>query len=312
MQAKKIFVSTSTFGKYNPEPIQALKRAGLEVEINPLGRKLTETELREILNKEQIIGLIAGTEPLTEVILKDSKGLKVISRCGVGLDNVDLVAASRLGIKVYNTPDAPADAVAELTLGLILDCLRHISSADHMIRLGQWNKPMGELLGTKTVGIIGYGRIGRAVSRLVKAFSAKVLAHDIALVEEEEGVDFVSFEELLSRADVVTLHLHYDPSKGKLITKDTIAKMKDGDYLINTSRGELVDEHALYEALKSGKLAGAGLDVFQREPYNGPLIGLENVVLTPHIGSYAREARIKMEREAVENLLKGLKEAGVI
>jgi D-3-phosphoglycerate dehydrogenase len=308
MQAKLVYISTSTFAKYSQESILALRMAGYNVELNHLGRHLTETEIGQILHEKPIIGLIAGTEPLTEKVLKNSASLKVISRCGTGLDNVDLNAAEKFGMKVYNTPDAPTDAVAELTLGLILDCIRNISNADRSIRNGKWNKPMGELLGAKTVGIVGYGRIGKAVARLVRAFGSKVLAYDIEPKEIKKGVHFVSLEKLLSEADVVTLHLPYNPAKGKLITKDNIAMMKNGAYLINTSRGELVDENALYAVLKSGKLAGAGLDVFEREPYNGPLTELDNLVLTPHIGSYARQARIKMEGKAVENLLKGLKE----
>ncbi len=301
-----IAISLSSF--YNLKCLSLLESFGFEARLNTYKRGLKGEEIVHFCSGA--VGLIAGTEKLNKEILGKVPTLRVISRCGIGLDNIDLVAAERLGIKVYNTPDAPTNAVAELTLGLILDCLRNISSSDRSIRSGKWNTPMGELRGEKTVGIVGFGRIGRAVSRLAMAFGTRVLAFDIAR-KEEGGVNFVSFEELLSRADVVTLHLSYDPERGQIITAGAIDKMRDESYLINTSRGKLVDENALYEALKSGKLAGAALDVFESEPYNGDLIALENVILTPHMGSNARETRIEMEKQAVENLLKGLKEVGV-
>lgn len=303
-----VAISLSTF--YNLKCLSLLESFGLEARLNTYKRGLKGEETIHFCRGA--VGLIAGTEELSKEILGKVPTLRVISRCGIGLDNIDLVAAERFGIKVYNTPDAPTDAVAELSLGLILDCLRHISEADRSIRRGQWSKTMGELLGSKKVGIVGYGRVGRAVSRLVRAFGAEVLAFDIVPKKGEEGVSFVTFKKLLSRADIVTLHLPFDAKRGKVITKETLDEMKEGAYLVNTSRGSLIDEGALYKALKSGRLAGAALDVFEREPYSGQLNNIENVILTPHIGSLARETRFKMEQEAVENLLKGLREEGVM
>lgn len=302
---EKIAISTSSFGKYDRTPIEECQNAGYAVISNPYGRKVTSDEL--VGFAYDAVGLIAGTERLFEDVLKQLSKLKVISRCGTGLDNIDLDVAARCGIKVFNTPDAPTQAVAELTVGLILACLRHIPETDLLIRKGPWRKIIGTLLQSKKVGIIGYGRIGRAVSRIVQAFGAQVIAYDIADIPETEGMRMVSFNEVLTEADIITLHIPMTPSKEPLITAENIGKMKKGAYLINTSRGQLVDESALYNALKSGRLSGAALDTFYEEPYKGPLCELNNIVLTAHIGSYEKETRILMEKQAVKNLLKGLR-----
>jgi len=299
----KAVVSTSSYGKYDGTPLEMLKRAGVEFLLNPHGRKLSGAELVELAAEAD--GLIAGTESLSQDVIAQLKKLKVISRCGVGLDNVDLQAAARAGIKVLNTPDGPTDPVVELTMGLILSALRFISLSDASIRKGVWQKPMGGLLRTRTVGIIGFGRIGRRLAAVLLAFGAKVVAHDIAAVPAVEGVEFMSLADLLARADIVTLHVP-SSKKGHLIDKQAILKMRSGAFLVNAARGGLVDEVALYDALQSGKLAGAAVDTFENEPYRGKLTELDNVVLTPHIGSYAREARINMEIQAAKNLLKGL------
>ncbi|MCX5749187.1 MAG: phosphoglycerate dehydrogenase [Candidatus Saganbacteria bacterium] len=300
----KVFISTTTFAEYEDQPLKMLKDHGMEFQVNPLRKKLSGEELISLAKDAQ--GLIAGTEVLTAEVLKELKSLKVISRCGAGLDNVDLKAAKGLNIMVFNTPDAPTDAVAELTLGLMLDCLRKISGADRQIRHGKWNKPMGNLLKGKNVGIIGYGRIGKAVGRLAEAFGANVSAYDVA--KDPDGKKYLSFDQLIAGSDIISLHVPGSKT-GHLIHAKAVSNMKNGAFLINASRGGLVDEEALYEALKSGKLAGAGIDTFEKEPYQGKLIELDNAVLTSHIGSYAKESRINMEQQAVENLIRGLEEA---
>ncbi len=166
---------------------------------------------------------------------------------------------------------------------------------------------MGQLLRNKVVGIIGFGRIGKTVAGIAKAFGAKLLVYDIVNHNNFAGVSFVPQEEIFAQADIISLHLSSDNVNEPVINAKTVASMKNGSYLINTSRGNMVDEDILYEALSSGKLSGAGLDVFCSEPYSGKLMGLDNIVVTTHIGSYARESRISMEIQAVENLLKGLK-----
>jgi D-3-phosphoglycerate dehydrogenase / 2-oxoglutarate reductase len=304
-----ILISTSSFGRQDRQPLDVLEASGVRYQLNPYGRKLKPEETMALL--EGVDGLIAGTELLDRHILEQAHRLKVISRVGTGLDNVDLAAAQELDIQVYNTPDAHVDAVAELTLAGMLDVLRQVSYADRQVRQGQWNKPMGLLLRGKTIGIIGLGRIGKAVVRLLQPFGVTVLAyepypdHDFA---QQYGVAFYGLEDVLGQADVVSLHLSYSAANRNLLDAPRLAQMKPGAFLVNCARGGLVDEDALYEALGDGRLSGAFVDTFAQEPYQGPLAELENIVLTTHIGSYAAEVRLRMEMEAVENLVKGLKE----
>lgn len=298
----RILITISSFGKEDSSPLNSLRDAGYEVMTNPYGRRLSEDEVLNLVLEVKPVAMIAGLEPLTAQVLERAENLKVISRCGIGLDNVDLNAARSRGITVLNTPDAPTRAVAELTIGLILAGLRYIVEADTAIRSGQWKRPMGRLLGEQTLGIIGCGRIGSAVAELVKPFGAKLLGYD-PYINGHRTTRLVSLDKLLADSDVVSLHLPYGESTHHLVDRQWLSKMKKGALLINTSRGGIVDEDALYEAIVSGHLGGACVDTFETEPYTGPLANLPQVVLTPHIGSYAREARINMERQAVNNLL---------
>jgi len=305
---KNILISTSSFAKFDTRPLELLKKSGLEFILNPYGRKLSPVELVKLAAQAE--GLIAGTESLDVAVLKKLTHLKVISRCGAGIDNVDLKSAEELGIKVYNTPDAPTVAVAELTIALMLALLRRIPIMDQEIRDGVWKKRMGNLLSGKQVGIIGFGRIGRKVAEMLSALGADPAYYDPAVAGKKLGdFKYLEFRDLLKKTDIISLHLSYSKENHKLFDQEEFSLMKQGAFLINCSRGGIVDENALYSALKEGKLAGAAIDVFEQEPYNGPLKELDNVILTPHIGSYAKEARVKMEIEAVENLLTGLKEA---
>lgn len=260
---------------------------------------------------QDVDGLIAGTEILARKVLSNATRLKVISRCGTGLDNVDLEAAAELGIHVCNTPDAHVDAVAELTLAGILNVLRRITYADRAIRHGEWEKPMGGLLRGKTVGIIGLGRIGKALVKLLHPFEVMILANDPCqdkAFAQQYSVRYFPLNNLLAKADIITIHLSYSSDIHHLLDRSRLALMKPGAILVNCARGGLVDEQPLYEFLKENKLAGAYLDTFEQEPYRGPLTELQNVVFTPHIGSYAAECRLRMETEAVENLLQFFRE----
>ncbi len=299
--------STSSFGKESAEPIDRLKRAGYEVRGNPHGRALTTDEAKGHL--DGVVGVVAGTEKLTGDLLRSLPLLKAISRVGVGIDNVDLGAAKELGIAVHNTPDAHVDAVAELTLGGLLAALRAIPASDASIRGGGFEKPMGRLLRGKQVGLVGFGRVARALAALLAPFGTSVVAHDVHRDDAAAaalGVRYVGLDELLAQSDVVSLHLPYAKSAHHLIGAAQLAAMKPDAVVVNTSRGGLVDEAALAAHLESHKKAAAYLDTFEKEPYSGPLGALKNAVLTSHIGSYAREARVRMETEAVENLLRAL------
>ncbi len=297
----KIAITTSSFAKDSPAPLELLKTQGIEYILNPYGRALTEDETIEVL--AGCAGVAAGTEPYTGRVFAALPELKVVSRCGVGMDNVDLAAAKAGGVSVKNTPDGPTRAVAELTLGLALSLLREVPAMDRDIRAGVWKKRMGCLLQDKKVGVIGLGRIGRATAALFTALGAQIAYSDPVT----DSADFTRMElnALLAWADIITVHA--PPAKGEfLLSAERLALMREGSWLINAARGGIADEEALAELLAQGKLAGAALDVFAREPYTGPLTKLDNVILTPHIGSYAKEARIKMETDTILNLLEGL------
>ncbi len=307
----KFVISTSSFDVNDNIHVQQLIQKGLQVVTNPHGRKLTEDEIIELL-VDDVIGLVAGIEPLTERVLASTKKLKVISRCGTGMDNVDLAAAKLHGIAVFNTPEAPAQAVAELTLGLMLATLRRISKIDRSLRKGEWLRTPGHLLAAQTVGIVGLGHIGRRVARLCQAFDANVIAYDPYVNQSLVDVKLMPLEQLLAEANLVSLHLPYSTDTHHLLDAKALASMKSGSIVINAARGGLVDEVALGEALNSGHLSAAALDVFEQEPYQGPLLNNDNIIITAHIGSLAKEARQNMEAEAAENLLKGLIDVGLI
>lgn len=302
-------ITTSSFGRADKLPLDTLSERGIKPVLNPYGRTLTADEVTQLLHEIDPEGMIAGTEPLGRDELRGQSRLKVISRVGVGLNNIDLNAARELGIEVYNTPDGPTRPVAELTIALMLDVLRGVSRADAVLRSGGWEKRMGRLLHDKTVGVIGFGRIGTMVSSLVQAFGGIVIAYDVCPDYERAAasdVVMVDLDELLSQADIITLHVAGGNGEGFLIADREISIMKPGAILINTARGNLVDEKALVNALMCNKLGGAALDTFSTEPYAGSLTELPNVVLSPHVGSYAAEARVAMELQAVENVIAGL------
>lgn len=307
----KFIISTSSFDTVNNPVVQRLVQAGLQPVTNPHGRKLTEDEAAELLT-DDVVGMIAGVEPLTARVLQSAKNLKVISRCGTGMDNVDLTAARNHGIIVYNTPEAPAQAVAELTLGLMLASLRRICETDQQIRKGEWPRAQGGLLAAQTVGLIGLGHIGKRVAKLCRAFEADVIAYDPHIDQAPADVALKPLTELLETADIISLHTPYNPDLHHLINAQAIARMKPGALLINAARGGLVDEQALKAALDNGRLGAAALDAFEQEPYQGPLLQSSNLILSSHVGSLARESRQRMELEAAENLLHGLIKTGII
>ncbi len=297
----KVAITTSSFAKFSSEPLDLLRNRGIDFVFNETGRAITEDEAIALL--QGCDGVAAGTEPLTRRVMDALPNLRVISRCGTGMDSVDQAAAKEKGIIVRNTPDAPTQAVAELTLGFALDLLRLAPRMDREIRDGVWKKRMGNLVQGKKVGIVGFGRIGRSVARLFEVFGAEVAYCDP--MSRDETRKSMSLEELLAFADIVTLHCP-KVAGGPLLNASKLKLMKKGSWLINAARGGLVDEDALYDLLASGHLAGAALDTFNKEPYDGPLSRLENVILTPHIGSYAMESRIKMEVDTIKNLIEAL------
>jgi len=306
----KVLITTSSFSLGNFAQAKSLHDAGISLEMNPHGRRLSEDEIAELVATD-VIAILAGLEPLTDRVLSNAKSLRVIARCGTGLDSVDLQAASRLGIDVFNTPDAPTQAVAELTIAHMLNSLRHISTTDSNMRSGKWTPTMGSLLATKTVGLIGVGRIGSAVAKLAQAFGARVIGFD-PVVSSHNSVELLSLDEVLNQADIVSLHVPINDQTHHILNTNTISRMKPGSIVVNVSRGGLIDESALHDALKSQHLSGAALDCFEDEPYSGPLLQIPGVHVTAHMGSYARETRDLMEVEASTNLVNGLRKRGLI
>jgi D-3-phosphoglycerate dehydrogenase / 2-oxoglutarate reductase len=254
-------------------------------------------------------GWIAGVEPIDRSVIEHAPRLKVIARYGVGVDNVDLVAAAERGIVVTNTPGANAGAVAELVIGLLLSLARGIPAADRAVRAGRWIASGGVALEGKALGLLGFGAIGRAVAPRARALGCRVLVYDpapaAATAARKLDVEQASQAELLAASDFVSLHLPVLPETRGMVDAAFLAAMKPGAYLVNAARGELVNEVALLEALRTGHLAGAALDALAQEPPppGFPLGELDNVVLTPHLGAHTDRAVRTMGRRAMENCL---------
>lgn len=297
----KVLLATSSFGALDKIPIRKLEEAGFEVMNNPYKRKLKKEELFSLL--PEIEGIIAGLETLDREVMAGSK-LKVISRCGSGLSNVDLEGAKELGIAVRSTPQGPVLAVAELTVGCLLSLLRQVSQMDQAMHERKWKKMIGRQLFGMTVAIVGFGNIGRKVAEMLRALGARVIAVDPRLSGMIEGIPVVKLDEALKQADALTLHCSGEKC---LLGEKEFDLMKKGVFLLNAARGSLIDEKSLVSALNSGKVAGVWLDTFWDEPYNGRVCDYTQVILTPHVGSYTVECRKQMELEAVENLIEAFK-----
>lgn len=305
MDRPRVLVTARSFGQFSPEPVNLLLERGCEVIRRPVSRPLSAAELRDLV--PGMDALIVGNDEVDASVVEAARSLKVISRYGVGLDNIDLAAAAAAGIVVTNTPGTNDASVADLTMGLILALARHLPQIGAKVKAGGWGRLLGMELAGKVLGIAGLGRIGRGVARRASAFDLKILGWDQVRDEEwaaRTGVTYVSWEELLEGSDLLTLHLPLTPSTRGLLGAAELARLKPGAYLINTARGELVEEQALYEALVSGRLAGAGLDVLATEPPgDSPLLQLENVLVTSHIGGYTGEAVQRMGLLAARNVL---------
>lgn len=284
--------------------LDLLRAYSEDLVFNTAGRPLTAAELKVLL--KDCDGYIAGLDEITAEALEGCDKLKVISRYGVGVDRVDLKAAKARGIAVTNTPGVNSEAVGELAFGMILSVARKIPYLDRTTRDGEWVRSQGIELFGKTIGILGLGAIGRVVARCAKGFGMKVLAYDPYIDEAyctEHDIQALGFEEVLREAEVISLHLPLLPSTRHMIGAEAFAQMKDGVIVINASRGGIIDEDAAYEALKSGKLAGLGLDAFEQEPPGASrLFEFDSVVVTPHTGAHTKEAADNMAGAAIRNL----------
>lgn len=306
----KVLISQKIFD----EVVMILKEQ-VDVDVNPMEVPLPPFQLRERL-KDKEGAIILLTDRIDEELLTHCPKLRILSNVAVGYNNIDVEACSRRGIMVTNTPGVLDDTTADFTWALLLATARRVIEADRFLRSQKWSGwKLMEFLGFdvhhKTLGICGLGRIGKRVAKRAKGFEMRILYTDIRRaspdLEEELGAHFVEKRELLQESDFITLHLPLYPQTVHYISAEELKLMKETAILINASRGPIVDEKALVRALKEGRIAGAGLDVYEREPEVEPeLLVMENVVLAPHIASASRETRLKMAMMAAENLMAGL------
>ena len=306
----RLLVTPTSYGKNDPRLKLELEAQVGEVIYNPTGKPLSSAEVERLL--PGIDGYIAGLDAIDANALRTGDRLKVISRYGVGVDNVDLNAAREKGIIVTNTPGANSVSVAELALGLILALARQIPEAVEAVHQGKWPRYAGVSLEGKTIGILGLGAIGKQLARRLSGFDCNVLAFDPfadAAFAEENHIELNTMEMVLERSDFISLHLPLLPETRNLVNEDFLDRMKKGSFLVNTSRGEVVDETALLRALQSGHLKGAGLDAFTIEPPDpkNPLLALPQVIATPHLGAQTDGATRNMGWFATRDCLAVLK-----
>ena len=303
-----VLVSSRSFGKLIPVGQTILSQGGFEVRhVGSEERPLDEGKMTEIVAREDPDAVICGPELLTAKVLEASGTLRMVMMHGVGVDHIDLAAATRLGIVVANAPGTTTAAVADLTIATMLALLRHLCEANQMTKAGGWERQLGHELGEMTIGVIGTGRIGAQVIKRLGGFGSRILAYDViqdSQLVKEYGISYVPLQKLLKESDVVTLHIPLMEETRQIIGRPELQQMKKTACLINTARGELVDEDALYEHLKANATAGAALDVFSVEPPRGnPLLELDNVLATPHVASYTAEATERLDRMCGETIV---------
>ena len=306
----RIYVTSGSFGTSGPDILERLNRIA---DVTVKRGKHSVQQLKRIVAEYD--GIVLGTDPVTREVLSGDVRVRIIARHGVGVDNVDIEAATERGIAVTYTPSVNADSVAEHTIGLILSLTKRIAEAHRLMKSGGWDRIrfVGCEVKGKTLGVIGLGNIGSRVAARAKAFGMRVIAYDPYVDKsraEELGVSLVNLEELLESSDIVTIHAALTRETRHMIGEEELKRMKPTAYLVNTARGALVDEDALVKALKERWIAGAALDVYEEEPLpeDHPLRRMDNVVLTPHIASYTYEAirrTDEMVLEALETFFRG-------
>lgn len=309
---KRVLVTESV----HIDGLSLLKESGFEVVESP---NPTQEELKEMIKTFDVI-IVRSKTLVNNEIMESGKSLKIVGRAGVGLDNIDLEAAEKHDIKVINIPGVSSESVAELVFALLLSLFRHVPKADKGLKEGVWSRKglLGKELRGKKIGVVGFGGIGQIVARIAKGFEMNVLCYDVLesslskareMGVEDHGPSKEGLYELLKESDIVTLHVPLLPQTYHLIGEKEIETMKDGAYLINAARGAIIDEEWLYKALKSGKIAGAGLDVYEEEPpTDNPLLKLPNVITTPHIGASTIETQRTISKILAERIIDVLKD----
>lgn len=307
MEKYIVQVTTHPFGLGNSEPRLVLERTGWEIRYNPWDRRIKPGEVAEIVR--DVHGLVAGTEPYPRKVLEQAENLKMIARVGVGFDSIDFDTCRERGIVVTFTPEAPADGVAEMTVAQIINLLRKIHDSDKSVRERAWNRYMGFLVREVKIGVLGVGRIGKRVVKLLQPFQPQLYGCDLKPAlefGERYGLCWLGKKELFQTCDLVTIHVPLNANNYHLVSYDELQSMKRGSYLVNLSRGKIVDEKALVEALSWKHLGGAAIDVFETEPYEGPLTRFDTVVLTAHMGASTHHSRYLMELGAAEDCVRVL------
>jgi phosphoglycerate dehydrogenase-like enzyme len=306
LKSCRVLVTPTSYGQTDPQLRTELEAAVGRVDYNPYGRPLSAPELKELLRGCD--GYIAGVDTIDRRVIKSTDRLRVIARYGSGVDNVDLAAAAEQSVVVTNTPSANAASVAEFTVGLVLALVRSIPALVNRTRSGEWPRVMGTSLEGRCVGLLGFGAIGKKVARYLSCFDCTLVAHDPVADEHyaaRYGIELAALTDVVARADVLSLHLPLLPQTRGIVDSSFLARMKPGSFLINTARGELLDEAALLEALNSGHLMGAALDAFSEEPPapDHPLLSMPQVLATPHSGAHTDGAARAMGWAALRDCM---------
>ena len=295
---KKVLITTATFGRFSAEAFDILRNGGLDMVRTPQAAA-TDADIASAVD-DDTVGIIVGLEPISKAVFEAGRNLKVVAKHGIGVDNIDLNAAKEHGVRVVNAPGTNSEAVADLAIGFMFALARSIPEAHAMLRAGEWPRVMGKSVWGATAGILGLGAIGKGVARRARGLNMTTLAYDPYFDEQFATANQVrkaSLDEILAAADFVTIHIPYSDQTRNLIGREQLAKMKPSAFLVNTSRGGIVDEEALFEALATKKIAGAALDVFAKEPPAGsPLLNLPNTITTPHMGAYT-DGALKLTSE---------------
>ena len=302
---KSVLITNASFGMYSPRPMEMLREAGFDV------TWIKGASRQQILDHvSDMDALLVGVEPVDAEIIAAGKKLKVISKHGVGIDNIDSAAAGARGILVKNAPGVNSDAVADFTFGLLLDAARGISWGDRALRSGQWPRIAGESVWGATLGIIGLGAIGRGMALRAKGFQMRVLAYDVFWNEafaKENGIERASLDEIYRESDFISIIAELNEETRNMIAMEQLRKMKPNAILVNAARGSIVNEEDLYRALNEGVIRGAALDAFSQEPARDlPLFELDRVVVTPHLGAFSKDAMTRMSLAAVENIVQNV------
>ncbi len=301
----KILITPRSFASFSDKPLKMLTERDYKIKRNNTGRPYKKEEMLKLI--KDVDGIIIGIDELSAEIIEEANALKVISKYGIGLDNIDINMATNKKIIVTNTPTANIDAVADLAFGLILSLARRIPEADRKTKSGKWEKIIGKSVWKKTIGIIGLGKIGRQVVKRAQGFEMNILVFDI--VEDKKFaqkycIKYINLEKLLQKSDYITIHIPLNDTTRNMISYEELGKIKKEAFLINTSRGGIVDEEALCDVLRNKQLRGAALDAYENEPPQETFFKeLDNVIMTSHIGAYTEEAIDNMGIQAAQNLI---------